>query len=184
MKMDIVNLKEKRTQLDNIIASADINSLNLYNQFSHLETCWHDNNSERFMNRIDREREQTRRKISDLEEMSKLFKFIETEYEKIGKKIFFDLKEKEIFIEKIDSCVDKIQHLINLCNQLDYRLKQVSTIKEGLETLINIRDSTIKYKEQVNNLFVEIEEKESLIYNKISSLKFDRVSENDLENYD
>lgn len=183
MRIDIVNLKAQRTKLDKIIESSNIDNLNLYNQLYQLETCWHDNNSKQFMIRINKEREQAKRKIKDLEGMSGLLKFIEVEYGKIGKEIFFDLKEKEKFDEKMDECIDAVQNLINMYNQLDYRLQQMATVRNSLNDLVNIRDKSIKYKEKVNSIIAKIEENETLIYNRIDNLKMGYVLENDWKNY-
>ena len=171
----VVHVDKVRVELDkynNLINKYENAYLNLYHELRNASIYWNDGNSINYFDNIDLEKNKISNGILELKSVRDIYFFIAESYEKIGNRIFFDLKYQDVIINKFNMYINKLNKIINLYKNLDlsFCAEEAILLCSELDKLDHMKVSVVAVKEKVRSIFVQIEEIEKEVRLRISKI--------------
>lgn len=185
MQINVSNLKQTLNKYISSLEKYKNNINNLYNELNQTEKFWTDGHSVKFFKDVSLNKVKMETMQSELNDVQEVYNYFIGKYESIGNKIFFDLDNKNRFINKIDNLTNQIKNVINMYRSLD--LSFCSAERSMLQSERQILNNNLNYlsdiKEKNKRLLNEIEEIEKNIKLKLSKISIEIIKENDLKEY-
>lgn len=183
VSIDSLKLEKKLNLLNNTIRRYEVIQQNLFNNLKNSCIDWNDGNSIIFEKKIMDEKKQSMFFLQNLEKIHYIYKYIYEKYKVIGNNVFFELRNKQIVLNKINSLLNETDNLIKKINSvLNYDIpdekyeklyKKIIVQKENIVCTYNaikkIKNKIIKMYDNLAEIEVNIKNK----INKIERIKVD-----------
>lgn len=165
IEINVKDLNENVTELNNIILSYQESDLNLFNMMKNLTLFWQDNHAKIFFDQLEKEQISRSQLIKEIQKRKDIYQYIYNEYHHFGNKIKCNLDAKDVVINKIDNCIQKTKEIIELFNQIDItkNYKGREKIIKDREKMVNILTDYENSKIEIKKFFDQIEKIEQEI---------------------
>ena len=147
MKIDVKLIKEYYNQIKKLNDNIEINYLNFYNEVNQALESWQDNNSLKFSEQINLEKNDYNKILLDLKTLESNLKIIYQKYETIGDQINYIKENKDSLYNLFDKYLDNINNSINFINNLD-----LSFCNEISSLILNVRNILIDNQNKIKNI--------------------------------
>ena len=165
VKIDIEELDQEITKLDQLIELYEQIKSNLFNTITSSSVYWHDNKAVKFYDAIEKEKNKTEVLVGNIKDRRDLFFFILTRYKELGKKITCDLETKDA---DLDISFDS-----ELKNKIDKQIDEYEKINIDLQVS----------REKIREYYNIIEDIEKKVTFKLSKLSITKINEFEIEQF-
>lgn len=185
MEINVEKVKIELDKYNRLLEDYEDVYLRLYHELNFSSSYWNDENSIKFFEKIKSDKNKNYLCILELKEIKKIYNYIVTSYESIGKKIFFDLKKKNSLYDKFDNFIVTLDKIIKLYEELDYEnlTEEKIIIEEELKEIQKIKPKILLIKENVMDLFEQLEEIEKNIHYRLSKIKIEILKIEDISDF-
>ncbi len=183
MEIYIDKLKIEMNRFNKLITNYEKIMLNLFNILNQTSSYWQDTNSMKFLDSVSRQKININKKINELKTLKDIYEYLIRKYETFGAKIEFDLSAKEKINTKMNKYIEKINKTIDDYNSLylSFYPDERAPILNQKNELIKIGSKTEELKEKIRKSFIEIEEIEKTVNEKLSKINVEIIREETLK---
>ena len=172
-KIEISKLKNSLKKISELAENYEENHLNYYKTLENLKSYWISKKGDIFFEKTYQEQKNQKNIIKNLEEIKKIYDYIENKYKKIGDKVYFSFKNIDKLSNIIEVCINRLTKIINLYNNLNFENftnEQINILIEEQKIITKNLESIQQIKEELNNKLELLEEIENKIELKISNI--------------
>ena len=172
LKIDVQSMKNHAEKLAKLVEQYEENTMILSREIQNSDTEWHDDNTETFFNKMEKQKGELKEFISNMNEVSTTYETIVDKTQKIKKNIktaFVDQKYKSNIMSTYSKAINNLWNVRNRLNgQSIYfcTYYEKNLVRNAVYKLGNAAQSLENSKKKIENLF----EKFSILENEISSL--------------
>lgn len=181
LDINVDELKNIIDSLNLLIDEYEIIQLNIFNQLKNSCINWQDGNSIVFDDKIYYDKQESKRFLELLHQKKDLYNFIYRSYIEIGKKINFNLNNKNTIVYLIDDCYNQASNIINEFYKINrnFYYSERSDIFYQKDRIVNVRNKISEIKDSVMKLYNKIEIIETEIKNKVKKLEEIKINDFD-----
>ena len=185
VKIDIEELDQEITKLDQLIELYEQIKSNLFNTITSSSVYWHDNKAVKFYDAIEKEKNKTEVLVGNIKDRRDLFFFILTRYKELGKKITCDLETKDAVIEKYDFLLSEIEMILKKYKDLDisFDSELKNKIDKQIDEYEKINIDLQVSREKIREYYNIIEDIEKKVTFKLSKLSITKINEFEIEQF-
>ena len=185
MIIDVNNIKDEIVKLNGLVDKYEENYLNLYNEINNASSYWNDLISVKFFDSCKIEKIETKTALDEIKSIIDVYDYILEKYQEIGNKIKCEIKDKSIIISNFNNYIVKLDDLIREYNLLDYNFdhKISSILNDQLYKLKNNRKILNSIKNEVKDIFDNIETIEKEINLRLSKINIEIIKETDISTF-
>lgn len=185
MKIDIDNLKISIDKLNNLLIDYEKIYKNFYHEMVNVKSYWHDNHANAFFERIQKEKKENIIFYKEFKAICDLYKYIFNKYQNIGKKIEFELDNRDILLGKIDDYINIIDDVINKYKHLDcnFALDESRYFIAERKEYAKIKNNLLEIRENNKNIIDDIASIEKQVKLKISKISIRTITDNGIKNF-
>lgn len=185
VKIDIEELDQEITKLDQLIELYEQIKSNLFNTITSSSAYWHDNKAVKFYDAIEKEKNKTEVLVGNIKDRRDLFFFILTRYKELGKKITCDLETKDAVIEKYDFLLSEIEMILKKYKDLDisFDSELKNKIDKQIDEYEKINIDLQVSREKIREYYNIIEDIEKKVTFKLSKLSITKINEFEIEQF-
>ena len=182
MIIDVNNIKDEIVKLNDLLDKYEDNYLNLYNEINNASSYWNDLISVKFFDSCKIEKIETKTTLEEIKSIIDIYNYILEKYQEIGKKIKFEIKNRDIVINGFNNYIIKVDDLIREYNSINFNcnIKISNMLNDQLYKLKNNRKILNNIKDKVKDIFDNIEEIEKEINLRLSKINIDIIKEIDI----
>ena len=182
MIIDVNNIKDEIVKLNDLLDKYKDNYLNLYNEINNASSYWNDLISVKFFDSCKIEKIETKTTLEEIKSIIDIYNYILEKYQEIGKKIKFEIKNRDIVINGFNNYIIKVDDLIREYNSINFNcnIKISNMLNDQLYKLKNNRKILNNIKDKVKDIFDNIEEIEKEINLRLSKINIDIIKEIDI----
>ena len=172
-KIEISKLKNSLKKISELAENYEENHLNYYKTLENLKPYWISKKGDIFFEKTYQEQKNQKNIIKNLEEIKKIYDYIENKYKKIGDKVYFSFKNIDKLSNIIEVCINRLTKIINLYNNLNFENftnEQINILIEEQKIITKNLESIQQIKEELINKLELLEEIENKIELKISNI--------------
>lgn len=185
MKVNVSNLKVEIKKLNKLIDEYEDIYLNLYNELLSNQVYWDDDVSKKFNESIGLEKIQVSTTINELTNIKSIYEELVSKYEKIGNKLEFVPKSKDIILSKLDNYLDKLYKTLEIYNELDFnkKSKEILIISKHISKLEKMAVEVSSLRKKIKEKYELVQEIENNINLKISKIRLEYINEIDINKF-
>lgn len=186
INVDIALLKEFTRGYSDIIKKLEDSNKDIIHNLKELKKYWHD---EKVINLSISSAYEIQRMLkleSDAKSQLEIYKYLENEYSKIGKKIKCNLEAKNVLDTKLVNIIDMINNIFNQYNDLgDISFyPKAYVIENQKNNLKELLDSFVSLKENLLNTFNTISSIENTVSDRLEEIEVQMFLFNNFEKED
>ncbi len=181
-----VDLKKIRSVISNysdILKQLEDNNTVIIHKFDELSRFWNDHNRVNLSSSFNMERQRILRLEGNVKAQQAIYKYLEKEYEKIGRKVKCNLDSRDLLNSKLDSIIKKIENIIDRYDNLGdisfySRAYLIYEQKKEMKVALN---SFKTIKKDLNKKFKQISNIEKQVSDLLNAIKVETFVANNYE---
>jgi len=172
LQNDIISLQSLISEYESII-------LNLFNMLKDSCINWQDGNSLNFEDNIYLDKNEIGLYLDSIKDKKELLSYIYEKYITIGSKVKCNLDKKSLILNKINTCYNIANSIVNEFNKIDkgFYYQEQRNIENQKNKIIKVRNKLNDLKTSVTNLYKKLEGIEESVENKIKSLEEIKIND-------
>ena len=183
IEVDISKLTDVIAVYENYIKQMDDNNFQLISEYNAIRKYWHDQKCINMYSSFDLEKNRIIRNADNLKYQLKLYKYIRSEYSKLGNKISCNLRKKDDVLDKVNIIIRCLNSIINKYDNLGdiSFFSGAYMIRAERGSLVKLLNSFENIRDGLTEKYYEISEIENQILEMNSSIKLENFSLNNYE---
>ena len=189
LKIDVQSMKNHAEKLTKLIDEYEENAMIISREIQNADTEWHDDNTEKFFNNLEKQKSELKEFIASMNEVGKAYDKIEEKAKKIKSNIktaFVDSKYKSNTMSVYSTAINKLWNVRNRLNsQSTYfcTYYEKNLVRNAVYKLGNAAQSLENSKRKVENLFDKFSVLETEINSLLSKIEVASITEIDYSEY-
>lgn len=183
LEVDLKKLRGVISDYKNILDQLENNNTDIIYQFNELTKYWQDQKMISLTSSFNLEKRRVLNLERNVKQQLNIYRYLENEYEKIGRKVKCNLDSKDLLNDKLDSIINKINSIINRYDNLgDISFySRAYLIREQKKEMKSVLNSFKTIKKDINNKFSKIEDIENQVAAALENIKVETFAVNHYE---
>ncbi|MBR2678536.1 MAG: hypothetical protein IKE63_03880 [Bacilli bacterium] len=186
VEIDLKKIRSIISNYNDILDQLKDNNTDVIHQFNELTKVWNDQKRLRLTSNFNLEQRRILRLENNVIQQINIYKYLEKEYEKIGRKVKCNLDARDLLNEKLDRIINKLNSIINNYENIGNisfysRAYLIYNQKRDMKSILK---SFENIKKDLNNKFEQIEDVEKQVSEALSSVKVETFVANNYESED
>lgn len=183
VEVDINKIKNVISGYSEIIKQLEEDNNVLINEFNEMQKYWNDQNRIKLSTSFNLEKKRILNLEQNIKDQLKVYRYIEENYAKIGKKVKCNLDNQKLLINKLDNVIDKVKSIIDDYDNLGSIsfYSRAYLIRNQEYELQKILDSLEVLKSELNNKFSQINNIEKQLSGVLPNMKVEYFVANNYE---
>lgn len=189
LRIDVQAMKNHAEQLANLIEKYEENAMVISREIQNADTEWHDDNTEKFFNNMEKQKGEIKEFIANMNEVSVAYDKIVEKAKKIKNNIktaYVDSKYKSNIMSTYSRAINNLWNVRNRLNgQSIYfcTYYEKNLVRNAVYKLGNTAQSLENSKKKIENLFDKFSALETEINSLLSKIEILSITEIDYSEY-
>ena len=185
MQILVDQLKSEYDKLNSLLIEYENNYLNLYNAVHDALLVWNDGHAVLFERRVQQDKLKRQVFKDEMEDLLSIYKMIIDGYSQLGKRIEFNLKNKDKTLSRLNDYIRDLDKVINAYNQLDLNFcpAEAKYINKQKQIWQNNKKFAQNVKISLNKMFNYIEDIENKTRQMINNVNITLIKQKEIDKF-
>ena len=181
MKISVKEVKNLNSKLKSSIDSYENKYLEYYNYLNQTSSDWYDTNSKKYFPTVEEDKKNDYNTLQELKSIYKIYDFIASNYEEIGKEIYYNPEKKDEIINLINEIINEGNKIINKYSNIGMmNYSERSMIFHQKNIFMQIVEKAKKTKSIITKNISKIERIEKISNEEFSKITIEPIKEKDI----